>query len=817
MLQRKTWIFVCILVLSGARQIWAQAPVGPPFCSFQQISDPRIGNAYPSAMSADGTRIVFVSTNSTTSDTTTTFFLLDTGIDTLTQIASFTESRLRRFQVSPARISTDGSRITFTSQGNLTGQNADGNPEVFLFTVATSTLIQITNTTTGGHSISSLNANGSRLVIISYTDPTEENPYGNPEILRFDVNTGVLTPVIRPPFPFRFSLVSFNADATHLLFSTSANPTGANPDANEEVFLFDAATGVLTQITNTTNGNSFPLAFSPDGTRILIESTADLTGENVKQTFQLFLFDIPTATFSQITHATEGFFDFTPFFSADGTRIIFTSAANLLGNNLDVNEPNSSFASKIFLFDTTMRTLTQITRNGTSPFPAISADGSRMVFSFAPKVVLTFLVGADLLGYNSDVTSSPFLATCTFPNAQSPTIKAAVESPEPGPVSGIAVIRGWAFSTRQNAQIDKVTLLVDGSPIGDAPCCSERTDVSAAFPQFATDQTRVSGWGLAFNWGILSAGPHILRAQIRNTAGELFTTEPILVTAVRPGDFEYLDQFSLAEATAQVQGDELVVENAIVRDKTSQQQNKITARLRWSSASQSLQTVEATTVATVTSSWSSWTTRLATFTARFMGFSVVPSAQAALGTVQSFESPENRRVASGIGVLRGWAFTDIPNQSIKEIRLLIDGQLGGVVPCCTQRGDVAVTYPEIPAALNSGWGLTLNYGNLTDGPHVLDIEIEDSAGTLVTQSRVVTVVKIGGFEFLDLFDLSVASARIVRRHPWGIAGETEEILMEGVRVRDKASQFSKVVAIRFQWSQSSQGFEIEASADGSTP
>lgn len=815
MLQRKTWIFVCILVLSSARQIWAQTPVGPPFCSFQQISDPRIGNAYPSAMSADGTRIAFVSTNSTASDATTTFLLLDTKTDTLTQIASFTESRLRRFQISPARISADGSRIAFASQGNLTGQNADGNLEAFLFTVATGTLIQITDTTTGSHSILSLNADGSHLVIISYTDSTEENPYGNPEILRFAVNTGVITPVIRTPFTFRFSLVSLNADATRLLFSTSTNPTGANPDANEEVFLFDTATDALTQITNTTTGNSLPLAFSPNGTRILIESTADLTGENSKQTFQLFLFDISIATFSQITHATEGFFNFTPFFSADGTRIVFTSPANLLGKNLDVDEPNSSSASKIFLFDTTTHTLTQITRNGTSAFLQVSTDGSRIAFVFAPRVVLVALIGGDLAGYNSDATNSLFSATCAFSDAQAPAIRAAVEGPEPGPVSGIGEIRGWTFSARKNVTIDKVTILVDGAPIADAPCCSERNDVSAAFPEFNLDQTRNSGWGIAFNWGILSSGSHIVQAQIRNTSGELLTTEPIPVTVVRPGDFEYLDQFSLAEATAQVQGDELVVENAVVRDKASQQQNKIAARLQWSFSSQSLQTVEALTTATVASSWPSWATRFAAFTARLLRFPVVPSAQAALGIVQSFESPENRRVVSGIGVLRGWAFTDISDQSIREIRLLIDGQLGGVAPCCTQRGDVAVAYPEIPAALNSGWGLTLNYGNLTDGPHVLGVEIEDSAGTLVAQSRPVTVVKIGGFEFLDLFDLSSASARIVRRHPWGIAEEAEELIVEGVRVRDKASQFTKVVTIRLQWSQSSQGFEVVASADES--
>ena len=79
------------------------------------------------------------------------------------------------------------------------------------------------------------------------------------------------------------------------------------------------------------------------------------------------------------------------------------------------------------------------------------------------------------------------------------------------------------------------------------------------------------------------------------------------------------------------------------------------------------------------------------------------------------------------------------------------------------------------------------------------------------------MVKVGDFEFLDQFDLSAASAGIVQRHPWALAQEIEEILVEGVRVRDKASQQTKVVDLSLRWTQSSQALEIVASAEQDGP
>src|SRR5262249_1389280 len=69
--------------------------------------------------------------------------------------------------------------------------------------------------------------------------------------------------------------------------------------------------------------------------------------------------------------------------------------------------------------------------------------------------------------------------------ATTPTIMATLESPENGqPVSGIAIIRGWGFDTQGGGKISGVDLFIDGTRTSSVPCCSPRSDVQAAFPQF---------------------------------------------------------------------------------------------------------------------------------------------------------------------------------------------------------------------------------------------------------------------------------------------------------------------------------------------
>jgi hypothetical protein len=178
-------------------------------------------------------------------------------------------------------------------------------------------------------------------------------------------------------------------------------------------------------------------------------------------------------------------------------------------------------------------------------------------------------------------------------NASPTTITAECESPENGQVvAGVATIRGWAFATQAGVEIRSVELFIDGTFSGNIPCCAQRADVQAAFPQFLAENTLESGWGMAFNWGVLSAGPHAVRVEITNTAGERFMSDTRTVIVVRPGDFEFLDQFDLSGARTRVEGEELVMEGVVVQDKATREHKEITVRFRWLQSSQTLSIVE---------------------------------------------------------------------------------------------------------------------------------------------------------------------------------------------------------------------------------
>lgn len=87
--------------------------------------------------------------------------------------------------------------------------------------------------------------------------------------------------------------------------------------------------------------------------------------------------------------------------------------------------------------------------------------------------------------------------------------------------------------------------------------------------------------------------------------------------------------------------------------------------------------------------------------------------------------------------------------------------------------------------------------------HTIGVQITDSTGAGQALTHLVAVVKPGGSEFLDQFDLSEATARI----------EGENIILSGVVVRDKASQQSKTVEVWLRWFESAQGLGIVASSN----
>lgn len=384
---------------------------------------------------------------------------------------------------------------------------------------------------------------------------------------------------------------------------------------------------------------------------------------------------------------------------------------------------------------------------------------------------------------------------------QTPGIIGYFETPEAGFVSGITVIRGWAFSTKPGSQIRSVKVFLSDESF-DAPCCSERSDVQAAFPQFPAENTLKSGWGITFNWGGRQGVPNFAQRQIRvevqNTEGEHFFSDVRSVTLMKPGDFEFLNRFDLSAATTSIADNDLVVDGVVVRDKATQQQRRINSRFRWAVSSQAFGMVGTAMVEDV----ASWRSSFSTWLASLPSWLATPIAiaQPLREVPLFFEDPAEGQIVSGIRVIRGWAFPDDIRVSRVAVGLAVDGEFVGDIPCCSARQDVAAAFPEHDNALSSGWGILYNYGRLSTGPHQVTVSASAYAGYGSEARHNVVVVKPGGSEFLDQFDLSSATARI----------EGEEIILNGVMVRDKASQQTKTIEVRLRWSQSSQGLEVVA-------
>jgi hypothetical protein len=391
---------------------------------------------------------------------------------------------------------------------------------------------------------------------------------------------------------------------------------------------------------------------------------------------------------------------------------------------------------------------------------------------------------------------------------QAPGIIGYFETPEAGFVSGVTVIRGWAFSTKPGSQIKSVKVFLSDESF-NAPCCSERSDVQAAFPQYPAENTLKSGWGITFNWegrqGVLNFAQRQIRVEVQNTEGEHFFSDVRPVTLIKPGDFEFLDRFDLSEATTSIEDNDLVVNGIVVRDKATQHQRRINFRFRWTASSQAFGMIGTAILEDVASWSSSFATWLASLSS-WLPTSVATAIAQRLPLREVhffFEDPAEEQIVSGIRVIRDWAFPDDASITRVFVGLVVDGVFVSDIPCCSMREDVAAAFPDNTNPLSSGWGMLYNYGRLSAGPHEMEVQIEVYFGYAQFARHNVIVVKPGGSEFLDQFDLSNATTRI----------EGEEIVLSGVIVRDKASQQTKTVEARLRWVQSSQGLEIVAARD----
>ena len=154
---------------------------------------------------------------------------------------------------------------------------------------------------------------------------------------------------------------------------------------------------------------------------------------------------------------------------------------------------------------------------------------------------------------------------------------------------GIGLVSGWAFTRNPDAEIDRVSLRIDGdTPIEvgeEIPCCSDRPDVKAAYPAVAPPNT---GFGGLINFNLIPSGARTIGVEIRDTADpaetRIFDHE---VSVVRLGDAELLDDFKLTEESSiTVTGSLLTLQDVDIKAKGEDETITVDAGFLWNESCQ---------------------------------------------------------------------------------------------------------------------------------------------------------------------------------------------------------------------------------------
>ena len=383
-------------------------------CSITQITDTPEGNSF--GPSLNGGSVAFVSGADHTGenpDGNFQIFLFDgTSIIQVTHADRSSDSA-----------SLDGGAMAFRSTADHTGENPPP-PRRQIFLYDGSAITQITHATSGESHAPSLD--GGSIAFQSDADLTGGNADGSFEIFLWDGST-----ITQITDATAGDSALPDLDGGAIAFHSTSDLTGENPDGSLEIFLYDGAS--IVQVTDATEGSSSRPSLS--GGSIAFQSDADLTGENPDGSSEIFLYD--GSSIVQVTDATAGD---SRLPSLDAGAVAFESTADLTGDN-----PDGGF--EVFLYDGS--SIRQITGSATGESREPSLDTGSVVFRS----------DADLTGGNPDGNRELFLASCGV----APPLGPYLETPE---------IPGFRFKVRISAGGQELAGALEPECIGETLCVS---------------------------------------------------------------------------------------------------------------------------------------------------------------------------------------------------------------------------------------------------------------------------------------------------------------------------------------------------------
>jgi phospholipase C len=318
--------------------------------------------------------------------------------------------------------------------------------------------------------------------------------------------------------------------------------------------------------------------------------------------------------------------------------------------------------------------------------------------------------------------------------------------------SDVLSVSGWAADWNDNGPAKSISVLIDGSAVGNATLAGARPDVAAAYGNPAWMQ---SGWSLSFSASSLSLGTHTVTALAADSIGLTTTLGPISINVRSPTPIGYLDRAvgSATQTSLVYQSDTLSVsgwaadynDNAPARgvqilidgvvsgsatlgesrpDVAAGYNNPAWTKSGWSfSMSASNLSVGTHLVAIVASDSLGISNKFGT--ASFTVLSNTPIGY--IDAVTDSLTQGSTLYQSDALTVVGWAADYNDNAPAHPVQVLIDGLVAGSATLGGNRPDVATAYNN-PAWNQSGWIFSINAASLSVGNHQVSAVAGDSLG-----------------------------------------------------------------------------------------
>lgn len=221
--------------------------------------------------------------------------------------------------------------------------------DIFVYDVAAATTTNITPGGNAGSSRATVSGDGSIIAFNSLATnlvdgQTDTN--SRPDIFVYDVVNDVMTNITHGGNHESFAPIVSMDGSTVVFHSNASNLVDGQTDANgnsQDIFIYDVATKTTINITDGGNQTSREPVLSADGSVIAFYSRAtnlvdDQTDSN-GVIEDIFVYDVATGTMTNITHGGNGS-SAIPSIAANGSIIAFDSmATNLVDDQIDVNGP----------------------------------------------------------------------------------------------------------------------------------------------------------------------------------------------------------------------------------------------------------------------------------------------------------------------------------------------------------------------------------------------------------------------------------------------------------------------------------------------